>query len=147
MRVLGIIAIFHGSSAALVADGQTVSAAGEDRFSRRMHGLRREPFMAWEPERTVRWGDVAGLRAGHLMSRVVPRSRRPMVTYPATEFRLRALSDHLRRIQRQDALSAWPTRCTGSISRLSARSATILRTPLLLRVSCASPVSLPARRR
>jgi carbamoyltransferase len=69
MRVLGINAIFHDPSAALVADGQ-IAAAEEERFSRRMHGIRREPFTAWEPERTARWCDFAGLDAGAPVSRV-----------------------------------------------------------------------------
>jgi hypothetical protein len=69
MRVLGINAIFHDPSSALVADGQ-IAAAEEERFSRRMHGIRREPFTAWEPERTARWCDFAGLDAGAPVSRV-----------------------------------------------------------------------------
>lgn len=38
MRVLGVNAIFHDPSAALVVDGQIVAAAEEERFSRRKHG-------------------------------------------------------------------------------------------------------------
>jgi hypothetical protein len=70
MRVLGIIAIFYDASAALVADRQIVAAAQEERFSLRMHGIRRELFTAWEPERTARWCDFAGLDAGAPVSRV-----------------------------------------------------------------------------
>jgi carbamoyltransferase len=37
MNILGISAFFHDSAAALVADGQIVAAAQEERFSRRKH--------------------------------------------------------------------------------------------------------------
>src|ERR671913_1146898 len=40
MRVLGVNAIFHDPSAALVVDGKVVAAAEEERFSRRKHGKR-----------------------------------------------------------------------------------------------------------
>jgi hypothetical protein len=86
MRVLGIKAIFHDASAALVADGQIVAAAEEECFSRRMHGIRREPFMAWEPERTAPWCEFAGLDAGAPVSRVrslfaLAWSRRPLAAF------------------------------------------------------------------
>jgi carbamoyltransferase len=56
MRVLGINAIFHDPSAALVVDGRVVAAAEEERFSRRKHGKRPVPFSAWElPERSAMW--------------------------------------------------------------------------------------------
>lgn len=56
MRVLGINAVFHDSSAALVVDGRTVAAAEEERFSRRKHGKRPVPFSAWElPEQAIAW--------------------------------------------------------------------------------------------
>ena len=56
MRVLGINAIFHDPAAALVADGQVVAAAEEERFSRRKHGKRPVPFSAWElPELSAAW--------------------------------------------------------------------------------------------
>ncbi|MBT0769628.1 hypothetical protein KIH74_11890 [Kineosporia sp. J2-2] len=56
MRVIGVNAIFHDPSAALVIDGQTVAAAEEERFSRRKHGKRPVPFSAWElPELSLRW--------------------------------------------------------------------------------------------
>ena len=64
MRVLGINAIYHDPSAALVVDGHVVAAAEEERFSRRKHGKRPVPFSAWElPELSMRWClDEAGLR-------------------------------------------------------------------------------------
>jgi carbamoyltransferase len=64
MRVLGVNAIFHDPSAALVVDGQIVAAAEEERFSRRKHGKRPVPFSAWElPELSARWCLAeAGLR-------------------------------------------------------------------------------------
>jgi len=56
MRVLGINAIFHDPSAALVVDGRVVAAAEEERFSRRKHGKRPVPFAAWElPEQAAAW--------------------------------------------------------------------------------------------
>ena len=56
MRVLGINAVFHDPSAALVVDGRIVAAAEEERFSRRKHGKRPVPFSAWElPERAAAW--------------------------------------------------------------------------------------------
>jgi carbamoyltransferase len=48
MITLGINAAFHDSSAALVADGQVVAAAEEERFTRIKHGKRPLPFTAWE---------------------------------------------------------------------------------------------------
>src|SRR4029453_19045579 len=48
MMVLGVNALFHGPSAALVIDGVTVAAAEEERFSRRKHGKLPVPFSTWE---------------------------------------------------------------------------------------------------
>lgn len=63
MRILGVNAIFHDPSAALVVDGEIVAAAEEERFSRRKHGKRPVPFSAWElPEQAASWC----LRAGGL---------------------------------------------------------------------------------
>jgi len=56
MRVLGINAVFHDPSAALVVDGVVVAAAEEERFSRRKHGKPPVPFSTWElPEQAARW--------------------------------------------------------------------------------------------
>ena len=56
MKILGINALFHDPSAALVLDGRTVAAAEEERFTRRKHGHRPVPFAAWElPELAARW--------------------------------------------------------------------------------------------
>jgi carbamoyltransferase len=56
MRILGVNAVFHDPSAALVVDGQVVAAAEEERFSRRKHGKRPVPFSAWElPEQAAAW--------------------------------------------------------------------------------------------
>src|SRR3954466_11867553 len=68
MRVLGVNAIFHDPSAALVVDGRTVAAAEEERFSRRKHGKRPVPWSAWElPELAIQWClDEAGLRPEEL---------------------------------------------------------------------------------
>ncbi len=64
MNVLGINAVFHDSSAALVSDGEIVAAAEEERFSRRKHGKPCVPFSAWElPASAAAWAlQFAGLR-------------------------------------------------------------------------------------
>jgi carbamoyltransferase len=64
MRVLGVNAVFHDPAAALIVDGRIVSAAEEERFSRRKHGKRPVPFSAWElPEQAAAWClETAGLR-------------------------------------------------------------------------------------
>ncbi|MBG0561256.1 carbamoyltransferase family protein [Actinoplanes aureus] len=68
MRVLGINAIFHDPSAAVIVDGRVIAAAEEERFSRRKHGKRPVPFSAWElPELSAAWCLAeAGLRPGDL---------------------------------------------------------------------------------
>jgi carbamoyltransferase len=68
VRVLGVNAVFHDPSAALVVDGETIAAAEEERFSRRKHGKPPVPFAAWElPERSVAWClDRAGLSPADL---------------------------------------------------------------------------------
>ena len=48
MFTLGINAVFHDSAAALVADGEVVAAAEEERFTRIKHAKRPVPFSAWE---------------------------------------------------------------------------------------------------
>ena len=48
MITLGVNAAFHDSAAALVADGRTIAAAEEERFTRVKHGKRPVPFTAWE---------------------------------------------------------------------------------------------------
>ncbi len=61
MRVLGINAVFHDSSAALVVDGEIVAAAEEERFTRRKHAKPCVPFSTWElPERAIAWCLEAG---------------------------------------------------------------------------------------
>ncbi|MDQ1732647.1 MAG: carbamoyltransferase [Pseudonocardiales bacterium] len=68
MRILGINALYHDPSAAIVIDGTTVAAAEEERFSRRKHGKRPVPFAAWElPELAARWClEQAAIRAEDL---------------------------------------------------------------------------------
>ncbi len=63
--VLGINAVFHDSSAALVHDGIIAGALEEERISRRKHAKNCVPFSAWElPEHAARWTlDHAGLKA------------------------------------------------------------------------------------
>lgn len=56
VNVLGINAVFHDSSAALVVDGCIVAAAEEERFTRRKHGKLCVPFSTWElPVQSARW--------------------------------------------------------------------------------------------
>lgn len=96
MRVLGINAIYHDPSAALVIDGQVVAAAEEERFSRRKHGKRPVPFAAWElPELSMRWCLAeAGLRPEDLDA--VAYSFDPALSKPAEELGLDDPWDHLR---------------------------------------------------
>ncbi len=96
MRILGVNAIYHDPSAALVVDGQVVAAAEEERFSRRKHGKRPVPFSAWElPELSMQWClDVAGLRPEDLDA--VAYSFDPALSKPAEELGLSDPWDHLR---------------------------------------------------
>ncbi len=96
MRVLGINAVFHDPAAALVADGEIVAAAEEERFSRRKHGKPPVPFAAWElPERAAAWClDHAGLEAGDLDA--VAYSYDPALTRPPVELGLHDPWDSLR---------------------------------------------------
>lgn len=48
MYTLGINAAYHDCAAALVADGELVAAAEEERFTRVKHGKRAVPFTAWQ---------------------------------------------------------------------------------------------------
>src|SRR3954451_14919240 len=68
MRVLGVNAVFHDPAAALVVNGLTVSAAEEERFSRRKHGKPPVAFSTWElPEQAMKWWlEAGGVRAEEL---------------------------------------------------------------------------------
>ena len=96
VRVLGVNAIFHDPSAALVIDGEIVAAAEEERFSRRKHGKRPVPFSAWElPELAMRWClETAGLRPDDLDA--VGYSFDPGLSRAADELGLDDPWDHLR---------------------------------------------------
>src|SRR3954464_3840469 len=96
MKVLGINALFHDPSAALVVDGVTVAAAEEERFSRRKHGHRPVPFAAWElPELSAAWClRHAGLEPGDLDA--VAYSFDPRLARPAREMGLHDPWDDLR---------------------------------------------------
>ncbi len=96
MRVLGVNAIFHDPSAALVVDGEIVAAAEEERFSRRKHGKRPLPWSAWElPELAMRWClEQASLRPEDIDA--VAYSFDPALTKPAEELGLADPWDHLR---------------------------------------------------
>jgi carbamoyltransferase len=96
MRVLGVNAIYHDPSAALVVDGQVVAAAEEERFSRRKHGKRPVPFSAWElPELSMRWClESAGLRPQDVD--VVAYSFDPQLSKSAEDLGLHDPWDHLR---------------------------------------------------
>jgi carbamoyltransferase len=103
MRVLGVNAIFHDPSAALVVDGRIVAAAEEERFSRRKHGKRPVPFSAWElPELAMRWClQEAGLRPEDLDA--VAYSFDPSLAKPAEDMGLDDPWDHLRRMYAETA--------------------------------------------
>ncbi len=64
MNILGINAVFHDTSAALVCDGRIVAAAEEERFNRRKHGKPCVPFSTWElPVASASWAlSYAGLQ-------------------------------------------------------------------------------------
>ncbi len=96
MRVLGVNAVFHDPSAALVVDGRVVAAAEEERFSRRKHGKRPVPFAAWElPEQAMNWCLAhAGLRPEDLDA--VAYSYDPALALPAHEMGLDDPWDWLR---------------------------------------------------
>ena len=96
MRVLGINAIYHDPSAALVVDGAVVAAAEEERFSRRKHGKRPVPFAAWElPEHAMRWCLAeAGLRPQDLDA--VAYGWDPALAKDAADLGLDDPWDHLR---------------------------------------------------
>jgi carbamoyltransferase len=96
VKVLGINALFHDPSAALVVDGQIVAAAEEERFSRRKHGHRPVPFAAWElPELAARWClEHAGLDISDVDA--VTYSYDPDLARPADELGLQDPWDHLR---------------------------------------------------
>ncbi|MEA2364604.1 MAG: carbamoyltransferase [Thermoleophilaceae bacterium] len=66
--VLGVNAVFHDPSAALVCGGRTIAAAEEERFSRRKHGKDPVAFSTWElPVQSARWClEHAGIRPGEL---------------------------------------------------------------------------------
>ncbi|OLT46163.1 carbamoyltransferase C-terminal domain-containing protein [Cellulosimicrobium sp. CUA-896] len=96
MRVLGVNALFHDPSAALVVDGKVVAAAEEERFSRRKHGKRPVPFAAWElPEKAMAWClEAGGLRPQDLDA--VAYSFDPALAKPAEEMGLPDPWDWLR---------------------------------------------------
>ncbi|MBF0689763.1 MAG: carbamoyltransferase [Cellulomonas sp.] len=96
MRVLGVNAIYHDPSAALVVDGEVVAAAEEERFSRRKHGKRPVPFSAWElPELAMRWClERAGLTPRDVD--VVAYSFDPELSKSAEDLGLHDPWDHLR---------------------------------------------------
>jgi carbamoyltransferase len=96
MRVLGVNALFHDPSAAILVDGQVIAAAEEERFSRRKHGKRPVPFAAWElPEQAMRWCLAeAGLRPQDLDA--VAYSFDPALAKPAEDMGLDDPWDHLR---------------------------------------------------
>jgi carbamoyltransferase len=97
MRVLGVNALFHDPSAALVVDGRVVAAAEEERFSRRKHGKRPVPFAAWElPEQAMRWClEAGGIEPADLDA--VAYSFDPALAKPAEEMGLPDPWDWLRR--------------------------------------------------
>ncbi|MFC8794576.1 carbamoyltransferase family protein [Streptomyces cinereoruber] len=103
MRILGINALFHDPSAALVIDGRTVAAAEEERFSRRKHGKRPVPFSAWElPEQAAAWClRRAGLRPQDLDA--VAYSYDPALALPAADLGLHDPWDHLRQTYAREA--------------------------------------------
>ena len=113
MKVLGINALYHDPSAALVIDGVTVAAAEEERFSRRKHGKRPVLFAAWElPELAAKWClEHAGLEAADLDA--VTYSYDPDRARPAEEMGLHDPWDHLRQTYARQAPSFLATALPG----------------------------------
>src|SRR3954452_20599842 len=103
MRVLGVTALFHDPSVALVVDGQVVAAAEEERFSRRKHGHRPVPFAAWElPEQAALWClELGGLEVADLDA--VYYSYDPALAEPADTLGLHDPWDHLRQPYAREA--------------------------------------------
>ena len=96
MNVLGINAVFHDPSAALVIDGRVAAAAEEERFSRRKHGKRPVPFSAWEqPVLAARWClEHAGIPPARIDA--VGFSYDPSLVRPAEEMGIDDPYDYLR---------------------------------------------------
>jgi carbamoyltransferase len=113
VKVLGINALFHDPSAALVVDGQIVAAAEEERFSRRKHGHRPVPFAAWElPELAARWClRHAGLDISDVDA--VTYSYDPELACPAEDLGLQDPWDHLRQTYARRAPSFLATALPG----------------------------------
>lgn len=85
MFALGINAVFHDTSAALVADGEIVAAAEEERFNRRKHGKECLPFSSWElPLLSARWClERAGVKPSDID--VVAYSYDPSLAYESSD--------------------------------------------------------------
>ena len=68
MNILGINAVFHESSAAIIVDGQVVAACEEERFSRIKHAKEARVDNPQElPENAIRFClDYAGLRTDEI---------------------------------------------------------------------------------
>jgi carbamoyltransferase len=113
VKVLGINALYHDPSAALVVDGVTVAAAEEERFSRRKHGKRPVPFSAWElPELAARWClEHAGIDVTELDA--VTYSYDPDRARPAEDMGLQDPWDHLRQTYARQAPSFLATALPG----------------------------------
>ncbi len=103
MLILGINAIYHDPAAALVADGVTIAAAEEERFTRRKHGKRPVPFSAWEtPDLAAAWClDHAGVRASDIDA--VTYSFDPDLHLPPEALGLNDPWDHVRRTYAEHA--------------------------------------------
>src|SRR4051794_34138946 len=96
VHILGINALYHDPSVALVINGRTVAAAEEERFSRRKHGKRPVPFSAWElPELSAAWClEQFGLTPEKLDA--VTYSFEPALALPPEELGVFDPWDHLR---------------------------------------------------
>jgi carbamoyltransferase len=68
MNILGINAVYHESSAALIIDGEVVAACEEERFTRIKHAKEARMYNPHElPENAIRFClDHAGLQAGEI---------------------------------------------------------------------------------
>ena len=128
MRILGINALYHDPSAALVVGGTTVAAAEEERFSRRKHGKRPVPFSAWEqPELSA--ACVSTMPGCHRRAGRDDISFDPALRLPPAELGLHDPWDDLRQTYAERAPDFLATAIPG-LNRSASRSCrTMSRTP------------------
>ena len=99
MRILGISAFYHDSAAALVADGEIVAAAQEERFTRKKH------------DRGLSAARGRLLPAGRRRRRLDERRLRRLLRQAAAQVRAAARDLPRLRAARLQVASRWRSRC------------------------------------